>query len=79
MTTRIHGYEAALDRLAADRVIPAHTVATAKSILRALARSGGEGAPTLVAPVSIQDRTLAVGPAALLRLPPLHWLDGAAR
>jgi hypothetical protein len=79
MTTRIHGYEAALDRLAADRVIPAHTVATAKIVLRALARSGGEGAPTLVAPVSIQDRTLSVGPAALLRLPPLHWLYGAGR
>jgi hypothetical protein len=77
MTTRIHGYEAALDRLAADRVVPAQTVATAKIVLRALARSGGEGAPTLVAPVSVQDRTLSVGPAALLRLPPLHWLDGA--
>lgn len=77
MTTRIHGYEAALDRLAADRVIPAQTVATTKIVLRALARSGGEGAPTLVAPVSVQDRTLSIGPAALLRLPPLHWLDGA--
>jgi hypothetical protein len=52
-------------------------VATAKIVLRALARSGGEGAPTLVAPVSVQDRTLSIGPAALLRLPPLHWLDGA--
>jgi hypothetical protein len=77
MTTRIEGYEAALDRLTADKVIPAHTAATAKIVLRALARSGGEGAPTLVAPLSIQDRTLSVGPVALLRLPPLHWLDGA--
>ena len=77
MTTRIHGYEAALDRLAADRVIPAQTAATAKIVLRALARSGGEGVPTLAAPLSVQDRTLSVGPVPLLRLPPLHWLDGA--
>ena len=79
MTTRIQGYEAALDRLAADRAIPAHTAATAKIVLRALARSGPEGIPTLVAPLSIQDRILSVGPVPLLRLPPLHWLDGVAR
>jgi hypothetical protein len=79
MTTRIQGYEAALDRLTADQAIPAHAAATAKIVLRALARSGGEGVPTLVAPLSIQDRTLSVGPVPLLRLRPLHWLDGAAR
>jgi hypothetical protein len=79
MTTRIQGYEAALDRLAADRAIPAHTAATAKIVLQALARSGSEGVPTLVAPLSIQDRMLSVGPVPLLRLPPLHWLDDVAR
>ena len=79
MTARIQGYEAALDRLTADQVIPPHTAATAKIVLRALARSGSKGAPTLAAPLSIQDRTLSVGPVPLLRLPPLHWLDGAAR
>ena len=79
MTTRIQGYEAALDRLTADQAIPAHTAATAKIVLRALARSGGEGVPTLVAPLSIQDRTLSVGPVPLLHLRPLHWLDGVAR
>ena len=76
---RIQGYEAALDRLVADRAIAAHTAATAKILLRSLARSGGEGAPTLTAPLSIQDRTLSVGPVPLLRLPLLHWLNGAAR
>ena len=77
MTTRIRGYEAALDRLTTDQVIPAHTAATAKIVLRAQARSDGEGVPILVAPLSIQDRTLSVGPVPLLRLPPLHWLNGA--
>jgi hypothetical protein len=79
MTTRMQGYDAALDRLTADQMITAHTAATAKILLRSLARSSGEGAPTLTAPLSIQDRTLSVGPVPLLRLPLLHWLDGAAR
>jgi hypothetical protein len=79
MTARIRGYEAALDGLTADKVIPAHTAATAKILLRAMARSGSEGVPTLTAPVSIQDRTVSVGPVPLLKLDAVDWLNGNGR
>ena len=79
MTARIQGYEAAVDDLAADKAISAHTAATAKILLRAMARSSGEGVPVLSAPVSIQDRTVSVGPVALLKLDAVHWLDGGGR
>lgn len=81
MTARIRGYEAALDGLTADKVIPAHTAATAKILLRAMARSGSEGVPTLTAPLSVQDRTVSVGPVALFKLGAVHWLnrDGKTR
>lgn len=74
MTARIRGYDAALDGLAAGKAISAHTAATAKILLRAMARSGGQGVPVLSAPVSIQDRTVSVGPVALLKLDAVHWL-----
>jgi hypothetical protein len=76
MTARIQGYEAALDELAAEEVISAHVAATAKILLRAMARSGGEGVPFLSAPVSIQDRTVSVGPVPLLKLDAVDWLRG---
>lgn len=79
MTARIQGYEAALDDLAAEKVISAHTAATAKILLRAMARSSGEGVPVLSAPVSIQDRTVSVGPVGLLKLDAVHWLNGDVR
>ena len=66
-------------RVDGDKVIPAHTAATAKILLRAMARSGGEGVPILTAPVSIQDRTVSVGPVPLLRLPALTLLQGLER
>jgi Uncharacterized protein conserved in bacteria (DUF2125) len=59
-------------------MVPAHAAATAKILLRAMARSG-EGGRSLVAPVSIQDRTLSVGPVALLPLPAVHWLNDAEK
>jgi hypothetical protein len=78
MATRIQGYDAALDRLAADGIVAAHTTVAAKILLRAMARSG-DGGPALATPVSIQDRTLSVGPVPLLRLSALHWLDGVSK
>jgi hypothetical protein len=78
MATRIQGYDAALDRLAADGIVAAHTAAAAKILLRAMARSG-DGGPALATPVSIQDRTLSVGPVPLLRLSAVHWLDGVSK
>jgi hypothetical protein len=78
MSTHIQGYDAALDRLAAAQTIDPHTAAAAKILLRALARANADGAATLSAPLSLQDRSLSVGPVTLLRLAPVSWLNAAA-
>jgi len=74
MSTRIQGYEPALDRLAAANAIDGHTAAAAKILLRALARSNAEGASTLSAPLTLQDRSISLGPVTLLRVPQVDWL-----
>jgi len=78
MSTHIQGYDAVLDRLAAAQTIDPHVAAAAKILLRALARSNADGAATLSAPLSLQDRALSLGPVTLLRLQPVHWLDQPA-
>jgi hypothetical protein len=78
MSTHIQGYDAALDRLAAAQTIDPHVAAAAKILLRAMARSNADGAATLSAPLSLQDRSLSIGPVTLLRLPPVRWLDQPA-
>lgn len=75
MSTHIQGYDAALDRLAAAQTIDPHIAAAAKILLRALARSNADGAATLSAPLTLQDRSLSIGPVKLLRVPPVGWLD----
>ena len=75
MSTRVQGYDAALDRLAAAQAIDPHIAAAAKILLRALARSDADGAATLNAPLTLQDRSLSIGPVKLLRVPPIRWLD----
>ncbi|MBK8173803.1 MAG: DUF2125 domain-containing protein [Rhodospirillales bacterium] len=82
MTIRLQGYEAALDRLANENTIAPFSAATAKILLRSIARSelpgdaaGVADEPPLSAPLSIQDGQLSLGPVPLLTLPPLHWLD----
>lgn len=75
MSTHVQGYDAALDRLAAAQAIDPHVAAAAKILLRALARSDADGAATLNAPVTLQDRSLSIGPVKLLRIPPVRWLE----
>ena len=74
MTARIQGFEPALDQLSAAGIIPSHAAATAKILLRALARPEDEGAATLAAPLSLQDRMVSIGPVPLLRVPDVQWL-----
>jgi len=73
--THVQGWQAALDSLAAAQAIPAHTAAAAKILMRGLARGNGERGGTLSAPLSLQDRTLSLGPVPLLRLPEVPWLE----
>jgi hypothetical protein len=78
LTARVQGYEQALDRLADAQTIPAHTAAAAKILLRAMTRTGIDREPTLVAPISLQERTLFIGPVPLLHVPKMQWITPSA-
>jgi len=71
---RIAGGADTLDALAAGHAITANAALAARSLLGLLARtpdSGGQ--PVLDLPVTLDDRTLSIGPFPLLRVPELHW------
>lgn len=76
MTIHMRGYDEALQQLAQAGVIATHTAAAARILLRALARQGENGVSELTAPLSLQDRTLTIGPVPLLKLSRWHLLDG---
>jgi hypothetical protein len=47
---------------------------TAKTVLSVLARAGTDGQPsTLTASITLQDRSVYVGPVRLATLPPIDW------
>ena len=76
MTTRIQGFEPTLDQLATTGVIPSHVAATAKILLRALARTEDEGDDDPGGSSSVlQDRMISIGPVPLLRVPEVRWLS----
>jgi hypothetical protein len=73
-TVRLIGYDATLDALAASGMLAPRAALTVKSILALLARPPeGGGAPQVVLPLTLRDRTLAAGQFPLLRLPELGW------
>lgn len=69
----IRGLSAAVDALAARGVIRAKDGAVAKLVLGLLSRPAADGVAELTAPVSVENRTVYVGPAALFKLPELSW------
>lgn len=78
MSVRLQGYEALLDRLAAEKAIPPHVAATGRILLRGLARAGSGNGEALTAPLTLQDRALTIGPVQILRVPEVRWLEGQA-
>ncbi|MBM3564756.1 MAG: DUF2125 domain-containing protein [Alphaproteobacteria bacterium] len=73
LTARIEGFAAALDMLAQRGQMKPGDATAAKLVLSALAKKGPGGRPRLALPVTVQDGLLFVGPAMLLRLPPIPW------
>jgi hypothetical protein len=78
MTVRIQGFTEALDALAHQRVIDTGAAALAKAVLKAVAEADAAGQQTLTVPMTLQERTLFVGPVPLARLPAVDWLGTKA-
>jgi hypothetical protein len=73
-TARLAGYDAALRALTVAGVLPPRTAVAAAAVLALMARPSPDGGPPAVeAPLSLQNRTLALGRIPLLRLPELVW------
>lgn len=74
-TTRLSGVDNALDALVATGRIDPRAGAMAKIVLHVLAKPANDPAqPSEVqVPVTLQDRKLFLGPAALVRLPRIDW------
>jgi hypothetical protein len=73
-TAHIVGQAEALDALAANGVITARTALAAKAVLGLMAKEPeGGGAPQVDAPLTLQDRKLAMGRIPLAVMPELVW------
>ena len=69
----IRGLGEAIDALTGQGLVRAKDGALAKLVLGLLSRPAADGVAELTAPVSVEDRMLHIGPAALFKLPELTW------
>lgn len=69
---RLNGYGQALDDLARAGVVRGRDAIAARLMLGLMARSGRTGRDEVAVPITVQDGWFAVGPARLLRVPPLN-------
>lgn len=73
-TTRLQGYQPLLAALVRSKVITDKQAQAARAVLASVARPrqpGGE--PVANVPLTLQDRTLSVGPVAIAKLPQIRW------
>jgi len=71
---RIRGFDEAVDKLTAARVIGGATATAAKLVLGALAKvPPGGGRREIKAPVTLQEQKLYVGPISVGRVPAVRW------
>ncbi|MDB5392678.1 MAG: hypothetical protein JWM91_184 [Rhodospirillales bacterium] len=70
-TAHLSGFDQALDSLAAAGWIKLSAASLAKIALGIASHPGPDGKPTVVAPVTIQNRHISLGPAKLGQLPEL--------
>lgn len=75
LSARISGFSPLMDRLVAGGDVPAATATTVKAMLTLLAKPDTRGQPAVSAPVTVQDGALFLGPARLVRHPPIPWAD----
>jgi len=77
-SVRAIGYDAALDALVSGRVLTPGAGLAAKAVLSLLAGSRAEGGsqggpPEVEVPLTLQDRTLSMRQAPLVRMPEIIW------
>ncbi len=74
-TTRMSGVDDAVDSLVAAGRLKARARAMAKIVLRMMAKPSPDPAkpPEIDVPLTLQDRTLYLGPAALAHVPRIDW------
>jgi hypothetical protein len=70
---RLTGTAETLDALAEARLIAPRAATAAKAVLALLQRPQPNGKPAVQLPLTLQDRTLALGRIPLARLPELIW------
>lgn len=72
-TVRLHGYDQALDDLAQAGVVRGRDAIAARLMMGLLARSGRTGRDEVTVSVTAQDGWFSIGPARLLRVPPITF------
>jgi hypothetical protein len=73
-TSKLTGYAATLDALAANAVLTRSAVTAAKAVLSLMAGPAADGDPVEVeVPLTLQYRTLSMRQVPLLRLPEIDW------
>ncbi|MFO1061841.1 MAG: DUF2125 domain-containing protein [Dongiaceae bacterium] len=71
---KVSGFDATLDALAAAGLIEGKRIGFARTMLGALAnRSTRSGEPAIEVPLTIQDRSVLIGPVKLLQLRKIEW------
>jgi hypothetical protein len=72
-TSTLRGLFEAIDALTRAGTVRAKDAGLAKIVLGMLARPAADGVPELTVPLTVQNRTLYIGPAALLKVPAVNW------
>lgn len=79
MTASIQGFFGLVDALVRHGAVRPKDAQVARLVLGLMAKAPPEGgAPTLQVPVTVQERTLSVGPAVLGRVPPIPWPEAVS-
>jgi hypothetical protein len=69
----IRGLFDAIDGLVRSGAVKTQDARVVKLVLGLMVKPGATGVPEVTVPVTVENRTLYVGPAALLKLPTLEW------
>lgn len=73
LTARVTGADQVVDAAVASGAMAQRYADFAKSVLRAIAAKDENGASALRVPLTLQDRRLYIGPAAVAALPHIDW------
>lgn len=73
LSTRIHGFDALMDRLHQAGLVDQATARTSKTLLGLMAKADPRGRPAIPAPITLQDGSLYLGPARMAAVPGIPW------